>query len=87
MQGEPLTDRELEILAFEKQIYVHPGVKEDTIRTLFDISPTRYYQQLNVIIDKPAALVHDPVLVKRLLRLREQRSARRAMPRASASGR
>ena len=45
------------------------------------MSSTRYYQVLNSLIDNPAALAADPMLVKRLRRLRaarqRQRSARR----------
>jgi len=41
----------------------------------------RYYQVLNALIDNPAALTADPLLVKRLRRMRtarqRQRSARR----------
>ncbi len=83
--GEPvgagLTETEREILSFEKQWWQFPGTKEKTIREMFQLSPTRYYQVLNDVIDKPAALAVDPLLVRRLLRLRasrqKQRSARR----------
>lgn len=36
--------------------------KEQAIRDLFDRTPTRYYQLLNELIDRPEALVHDPML-------------------------
>ena len=76
-----LTRREHEVLAFERQWWRHAGAKEQAIRELFDLSPTRYYQVLNSLLDSPAALAHDPMLVKRLRRLRAQRqrvrSARR----------
>jgi chromatin segregation and condensation protein Rec8/ScpA/Scc1 (kleisin family) len=76
-----LTRREREILAFERQWWRYAGAKEQAIRDLFDMSATRYYQVLNALIDRPEALVHDPMLVKRLRRLRSarqrQRSARR----------
>ena len=77
--GLPRRDRE--ILAFERQWWKYAGAKEQAIRELFDMSSTRYYQVLNSLIDNPAALVADPMLVKRLRRLRaarqRQRSARR----------
>lgn len=68
-----LTAREKEILAFEKRWWKHAGAKEQAIRDTFDLSATRYYQLLNGLLDNPAALVHDPVLVGRLRRLRSTR--------------
>ena len=56
-------------------------MKEQAIKEMFDLSPTRYYQVLNNVIDNPAALAEDPLLVRRLRRLRatrqKTRSARR----------
>src|SRR5438094_10609450 len=79
--GGELTAREREVLAFERQWWKYAGAKEQAIRELFDMSATRYYQVLNALIDTPAALAADPMLVKRLRRLRasrqRQRSARR----------
>jgi hypothetical protein len=76
-----LTRRDREILAFERQWWKYAGAKEQAIRELFDMSATRYYQVLNGLIDSSAALAADPMLVKRLRRLRSsrqrQRSARR----------
>jgi hypothetical protein len=76
-----LERRDREILAFERQWWKYAGAKEQAIRELFDMSSTRYYQVLNSLIDNPAALAADPMLVKRLRRLRaarqRQRSARR----------
>src|SRR5687767_12521570 len=73
-----LTDREREILAFERQWWKYAGAKETAIRELFDLSATRYYQTLNALIDRPEALVHDPMLVKRLRRLRTTRQRTRS---------
>lgn len=79
--GDGLSRRDREILAFERQWWKYAGAKEQAIRELFDMSATRYYQVLNALIDTPAALAADPMLVKRLRRLRasrqRQRSARR----------
>jgi hypothetical protein len=76
-----LTPREREILAFERQWWRYAGAKEQAMRDLFAMSSTRYYQVLNALIDRTEALAHDPMLVKRLRRLRatrqRQRSARR----------
>jgi hypothetical protein len=80
-RADGLTRREREILSFERQWWRYAGAKEPAIRELFDMSATRYYQVLNALIDSPAALAADPMLVKRLRRLRatrqRQRSARR----------
>jgi hypothetical protein len=79
--AQQISSRDQEILAFERQWWKYAGAKEQAIRDLFDMSATRYYQLLNSLIDNPAALAHDPMLVKRLRRLRtarqRQRSARR----------
>ena len=73
-----LTDREQEILAFERQWWKYAGAKEQAIRELFDMSATRYYQVLNALVDRPEALAADPMLVKRLRRLRASRQKARA---------
>lgn len=72
-----LSEREQSILDFEKQWWRHAGAKEQAIRDRFELSGTRYYQILNSLLDKPAALEHDPVLVGRLRRLRGSRSRSR----------
>jgi hypothetical protein len=72
-----LTDRERQVLAFERQWWKHAGSKEQAIRDMFDVSSTRYYQMVNTLLDNPAALEYDPVLVKRLRRLRATRARAR----------
>ncbi len=73
-----LSERDCEILAFERQWWKYAGAKEQAIRDLFDMSATRYYQVLNSLIDRPEALAHDPMLVKRLRRLRSARQRARS---------
>lgn len=73
-----LSDRDRQIIAFERQWWKYAGSKESAIKELFDMSSTRYYQVLNALIDNPAALAHDPMLVKRLRRLRASRQKARA---------
>ncbi|NJC73617.1 DUF3263 domain-containing protein [Planosporangium thailandense] len=65
-----LTDGERALLDFENQWWRQPGAKEQAIRDRFDLSPTNYYQLLNALLDRPAALAYDPVLVNRLRRIR-----------------
>ncbi|MFC6357037.1 DUF3263 domain-containing protein [Luethyella okanaganae] len=76
--AEPLSERDTAILAFERQWWKHAGAKEEAIRAEFGLSAARYYQLLGALIDSPAALVQDPMLVKRLQRMREARAAARA---------
>ncbi|MFI7021295.1 DUF3263 domain-containing protein [Micromonospora sp. NPDC049900] len=72
-----LGERDREILAFERQWWRHAGAKEQAIRDRFGLSATRYYQLLNALLDNPAALAADPVLVGRLARLRASRARNR----------
>lgn len=73
-----LTRREHDLLAFERQWWKYAGSKEDAIKELFSMSATRYYQVLNALVDRPEALASDPMLVKRLRRLRASRQKARA---------
>ena len=73
-----LSETEREILAFERQWWKYAGAKEQAIKDLFDMSATRYYQVLNALIDRPEALIADPMLVKRLRRLRTTRQRTRS---------
>lgn len=75
---EGLTRREFDILAFERQWWKYAGAKEQAIRDLFDMSSTRYYQIINTLIDEPQALAFDPMLVKRLRRMRAARQRARS---------
>jgi hypothetical protein len=72
-----LSEQQAALLDFEKIWWSMSGSKESEIRERFDISPTRYYQLLNALIDSPDALAHDPLLVKRLRRTRETRQKER----------
>jgi Protein of unknown function (DUF3263) len=74
---DELSERDQQVLAFERQWWKYAGAKEQAIRELFDMSATRYYQVLNALIDSPAALAHDPMLVKRLRRMRASRQRAR----------
>jgi hypothetical protein len=76
--GGELSDREREILAFERQWWKYAGAKEQAVRELFDMSATRYYQVLNALLDRPDALAFDPMLVKRLRRMRASRQRARS---------
>jgi hypothetical protein len=73
-----LSRREHEMLAFERHWWRHAGAKETAIRDRFGVPPTRYYQVLNALVDQPAALAADPLLVRRLRRLRSARQRTRS---------
>ncbi|MFY9325070.1 MAG: DUF3263 domain-containing protein [Candidatus Nanopelagicales bacterium] len=73
-----LTERDFKILEFERQWWKYSGAKEQAIRDLFQMSATRYYQVLNTLIDNEEALAADPMLIKRLRRLREFRQRSRS---------
>ena len=73
-----LSRREHEMLTFERQWWRQAGAKETAIRDRFGVPPTRYYQVLNALVDRPEALAVDPLLVRRLRRLRRARARTRS---------
>ena len=68
-----LGERERSILDFERSWWQTPGPKETAIRAQFGLSTTRYYQLLNDLLDDDQALTYDPLVVRRLRRLRDRR--------------
>ena len=77
-----LSERDAAILSFEKQWWKYAGAKEQAVRELFDLSATQYYQVLNTLLDSPAALTAEPMLVKRLRRMRASRQRDRTQRRS-----
>ncbi len=73
-----LSELEIKILDFERQWWRYAGAKESSIKELFNLTPPSYYQLLNNLIDREAALLSQPMLVKRLRRLREARTEARS---------
>ncbi len=76
--ADALSDRDKHLLEFERLWWKYAGAKESAIREQFEMSTTRYYQVLNALIDRPEALIFDPLLVKRLRRLRSARQRARS---------
>jgi hypothetical protein len=72
-----LSERDHAILAFERREWLNAGEKDEAIRTEFGLSAARYFQLLGALIDSPRALVADPMLVKRLQRMRHVRAHKR----------
>ena len=73
VQAASLSRREHEMLTFERHWWRRAGAKETAIRDRFGVPPTRYYQVLNALVDRPDALAADPLLVGRLRRVRSAR--------------
>lgn len=73
-----LSARDERILTFERGSWRHAGAKEEAIRSQLGLSTARYYQLLNAVIDAPAAVRFDPMLVRRLQRARDERTRARA---------
>ncbi|WP_394275119.1 DUF3263 domain-containing protein [Luteococcus sp.] len=82
LPDEPLEEWQQAILDFEQDASrLGQAQREQEVRDRFDMSLPRYTQVLNQLLDHPAALAHQPLLVRRLRRLREQRRlARSAAP-------
>ncbi|MEO6941542.1 MAG: DUF3263 domain-containing protein [Terrimesophilobacter sp.] len=81
--SEPgLTERDRHILDFEREWSRHAGAKEEAVREQFGLSAARYYQVLNAVIDSPAAIMYDPMLVRRLQRMRDARTSARTLLRS-----
>jgi len=73
-----LSEFEVKMLEFERSWWRHAGVKESSIKELFNLTPPAYYQLLNNLIDREAAVMAEPILVKRLRRLRDSRTQARS---------
>jgi len=73
-----LGKRDRALLEFERDWRAHRGEKEQAIKAHFGVSPARYYQLLWRLVDDPAAEAHDPLVVRRLRRRRDERARRRS---------
>lgn len=74
-----LSERDRRILDFEREWTRHAGSKDEAVQQEFGLTPARYYQVLNTVIDSPDAIVYDPMLVRRLQRVRETRTRERTL--------
>jgi hypothetical protein len=77
--GDDLTEPQRAMLDFERQWWRRSGAKEQAIRDTFGMTPARYYQALNRLLDLPAAMRYDAALVHRLQRLRDTARSRRLL--------
>jgi hypothetical protein len=84
----PLTDRDRAILDFERTWWSQPGPKAAGIQSRLGLSPARYYQLLSALIGSADAAAYDPLVVRRLRKMRSNRRRARlegghaAQPRA-----
>ena len=69
----PLTDRDRAILDFERSWWSEPGPKATAIQARFGVSPTRYYRLLGELLGSAEAAAYDPLVVRRLRKLRSNR--------------
>lgn len=74
---QPMTDDDDRLLRVEASRWKYPGAKESHIHDAFGLSPTRYYQRINALLDDPEAHAAHTALVMRLRRLRDLRRTRR----------
>ena len=79
LTARPLSDRDLDLLSFEKLWFEFAGVKEAEVRRRFGLSMTAYWQAVNELIDRPEAEAHDPLTVRRLRRIRASRMRSRTL--------
>ena len=73
-----LSELEIKLLEFENNWWRHAGSKESAVKELFNLTPPAYYQLLNNLIDRQEALMAQPILVKRLRRIRDARTTARS---------
>jgi len=68
-----LTERDRAIIEFERTWWSEDSSKETIIRERFELSTTRYYEILGDLIDSDEAYEFDPLVIRRLRRLRDRR--------------
>ncbi|WP_162941746.1 DUF3263 domain-containing protein [Desertimonas flava] len=68
-----LTDRQREMLDFERTWWQSDEPRDDLIRARFGVSTDEYYVELNQVLDLPGAMEHDPLVVRRFQRRRARR--------------
>jgi hypothetical protein len=70
----PLSDRERAILDFERDWWTDATCsKEKAIRDRLGLSSARYYGILGDLLDVPAAMDYDPLVIRRRRRGRDER--------------
>ncbi len=65
-----LSERHAAMLDFERSWWNDDEPRDQVIRSRFQCSPEDYHVELTAVLDDPDALDHDPLVVRRLERLR-----------------
>jgi hypothetical protein len=65
-----LSERYAAMLDFERAWWNHDEPRDQVIRARFQCSPDEYYAELTMVLEDPDAVDHDPLVVRRLKRLR-----------------
>ena len=83
----PLPDRERAILELERPWWTLDTPKDVLVRERLGCTTETFYVELNTLLDSPDAVRHDPLLVRRLRRLRDRRRRDRVEAAGSRAGR
>ena len=78
----PLTDLDRAVLEFERTWWLGPGIKDDLIVSRLGLDADGYAAALGALVDHPEALAADPLVVKRLRRMRDRRRRARSLERS-----
>ena len=81
-----LCERSAAMLDFERAWWNNDEPRDQVIRARFQCSPEEYHAELTTVLDDPAALEHDPLVVRRLKRLRLRARKARLDGTASVAG-
>jgi hypothetical protein len=72
-----ISERHQAMLEFERSYWMLDDPKPSAIRARFQCSVDEYYAELNELLEQPAAMEHDPLVVRRLQRQRLRRRRER----------
>lgn len=78
-----LTDLERALLALERDWWRDGASRAEAARRRLGLSAGEHARLAGALVDRPEAEAHDPVLVRRLRRMRDARRAERAAGRAA----
>ena len=81
-----LSPQDVLILEFERAWWSHDQPKHEAIADRFSLTSAEYYERLNELIDADDALAHDPLVVRRLRRMRDRRRQERFDEMADGAG-
>ncbi|MFT4864715.1 MAG: hypothetical protein ACI9CV_001293 [Ilumatobacter sp.] len=65
-----LSERHAAMLDFERSWWTNDDPRDQVVRARFQCSPEEYDAEIAVVLENPDAAEHDPLVVRRLKRLR-----------------